>query len=161
MQWTSHFWRKENSMKKTAKILIIALSFGTAISLPASANTQALAVCLTDSLNGKERKQLAKWIYFSIAAHPEMKPYSNISADVRTDTDKYVGTLVTRLLVDDCASQLKIAQKTDPNSLQKAFELVGQVAMQEIMTNPDVTSTIGSYSKYVDQKRISSILAEE
>lgn len=148
-------------MKTTAKILMIALSFGVAISSPADANTQALAVCLTDSLNGKERKQLAKWVYFSMAAHPEMKPYSNIPVDVRSDMDKYMATLVTRLLVDDCASQLKIAQKEDPTSLQKAFELVGQVAMQEIMTNPDVMSAISSYARYLDRERINSILAEE
>jgi hypothetical protein len=148
-------------MKKTLMLLIIALSFGAAFSLPANANPQALAACLTDSLNGKERKQLAKWIYFSIAAHPEMKPYSNVSVDARTETDKYVAALVTRLLVDDCASQFRVAQKADPTSLRKAFELVGQVAMQEIMTNPDVTSAISSYGQYIDQKRINSILTEE
>ena len=148
-------------MRKTSKLLIIALSFGVAFSSPANANPEALAACLTDSLNGKERKQLAKWIYFSLAVHPEMKPYSNVSVDVRADTDKYVAALVTRLLVDDCASQLRIAQKADPSSIRKAFELVGQVAMQEIMTNPDVTSAVSSYAQYIDQKRINSILAEE
>jgi len=96
-----------------------------------------------------------------MAAHPEMKPYSNIPVDIRADTDKYMAMLVMRLLVDDCASQLKIAQKTDPTSLQKAFELVGQVAMQEIMTHPDVTSAIGSYGRYLDQERIHAVLAEE
>ena len=148
-------------MKKTSKVLIIALSFGAGFSLPVNANPHALGECLTDSLNGKERKQLAKWIYFSMAAHPEMKPHSNVSVNVRTDADKYVGTLVTRLLVEDCASQLKIAQKADPNAFEIAFGLVGEVAMQEVMNNPDVASAVGNFGQYVDQNRINSLLAEE
>jgi hypothetical protein len=152
---------KGKTMKKELIILIITLSFGIVFSLPANANPQALGTCLVDSLNGKERKQLAKWIYFSIAAHPEMKSYSNISIDIRTDTDKYVGALVTRLLVEDCGSQLRDAQKMDPRAAQKAFEMVGRVAMQEVMTNPDVATSISNYVRYVDQDRINSVLVEK
>ncbi len=148
-------------MKKRLIILIVTLSFGIAFSLPANANPQALGTCLVDSLNGKERKQLAKWIYFSMAAHPEMKPFSNISAEDRTDADKYVASLITRLLVEDCASQVKVAQKSDPLALPKSFEIVGKVAMQELTTNQDVMTAISNYGHYLDQNRINSLFVEK
>ncbi|MGD8992745.1 MAG: hypothetical protein PVI00_14915 [Desulfobacterales bacterium] len=126
---------------------------------PVNASELDLGTCLVDSLTGKERKNLAKWIYFALAAHPEMSSYSNIKQDDRVKIDKYVGTLVTRLLAEDCASEFKSAQKTDPLALRKAFELVGQVAMQELMTNQDVKTSITSYIQYADQKKIQAVLA--
>ena len=125
-------------------------------SMNAVADTQALGTCLVDSLDGKERKQLAKWIYFAIAAHPEMASFSNVTADDRQATDEYVGDLVTRLLVDDCPDAFKAAQGSDPLALQKSFEFVGQVAMQELITNQDVVVAISSYANYADQERINS-----
>ncbi len=68
---------------------------------PVHAGAGDLSTCLIDSLNRKERKQLAQWIYFAIAAHPEMKAFSNVSEDERLSTDKIIGQLVSRLLVND------------------------------------------------------------
>ena len=146
-------------MKKNfMALLIILLSITVSLS-PADANELDLGTCLVDSLTGKERKNLAKWIYFALAAHPEMSSYSNIKQEDRVKIDKYVGTLVTRLLAEDCASEFKSVQKADPLALRKAFEFVGQVAMQELMTNQDVMTSISSYIKYADQKKIQAVLA--
>lgn len=147
-------------MKKTIILVTIVLSFA-AFSLPALANTQTLGQCLVDSLNGKERKELAKWIYFAIAAHPEMNSFSNITNKDRDNIDKYIGKLVTRLLAEDCSLELKAAQNSDPMAIQKAFELVGQVAMQELMANEGVMTRITSYVKYLDEDKISSALTNE
>ncbi|MCK5852616.1 hypothetical protein KAH27_06255 [bacterium] len=148
-------------MKNKLVILTTILLSFTLFSIPAIAYSQSLGTCLVDSLNGKERKQLAKWIYFAIAAHPEMKSFSNISGNDRITTDRYVGKLVTRLLVEDCSSSLVTAQKADPLALQKAFELVGQVAMQELMNNQEVTTAISSYANYADLNKISTLLGEQ
>ena len=138
-------------------LLILILSVTVCIS-PVNASELNLGTCLVDSLTGKERKHLAKWIYFAIAAHPEMSSYSNIKQEDRIKTDKYVGNLVTRLLAEDCASEFKSAQTTNPVALQRAFELVGQVAMQELMTDQDVKTSIISYIKYTDQNKIQEVL---
>lgn len=138
-------------------LFLILLSVAVFIS-PVNASELNLGTCLIDSLTGKERKNLAKWIYFAIAAHPEMSSYSNIKQEDRVKIDKYVGNLVTRLLAEDCASEFKSAQTTDPLALRKAFELVGQVAMQELMTNQNVKTSITSYVKYTDQNKIQEAL---
>ena len=43
----------------------------------AAGAAQKLGVCLTDSLNVRERKHRAKWIFFSIAHHLEFSQYFN------------------------------------------------------------------------------------
>jgi hypothetical protein len=103
---------------------------------------------MVDTLNGKERTNLAKWIFFSIAAHPEIKSHSGVGQKERKESDEYVGKLITRLLTSDCPNELKRANKSDPVALQKAFELVGKVAMQELMTNQDVMKAVSNYARY-------------
>ncbi|WP_047691700.1 hypothetical protein [Vibrio sp. ZOR0018] len=145
-------------MKKVLLITAIALS-GLLVA-PVHADTGRFTTCLLDSLNGKERKNLAKWIYFSIAAHPELNEFSNISKSDRTSIDKYTGQLVTRLLVEDCAQELVAAQKADPLAIEKAFEMVGQVAMQELMNSEDVTNAITNYLQYTDQDKLNQLFTE-
>lgn len=141
-------------------VILFSLSLVSAFSMPASSEAQAFGTCLIDSLTGKERKQLAKWVYFAIAAHPEMESFSNVQEGDRKNTDKSIGSLVTRLLVDDCPQELILAQNTDPLAIQKAFELVGQVAMQELMTSQDVVTAISSYANYLDQGKINALFVE-
>ena len=97
--------------------------------------TNELGVCFTDSLTGKERKILAKWIFFAISAHPEISPYLNATVQTKDEINKSVGKLVTRLLAEDCPRQTKAALKKDGSlAMQTAFGLVGQAAIQELMT---------------------------
>lgn len=148
-------------MKNIIKGMV--LSLGLIIGAPTLANspTEVFASCLVDTLNGKERKSLAKWIFFAIAAHPEIKSYSKASPKDIQESDKYVGKLITKLLTVDCPNELKKANKSNPLAAQQGFELVGKVAMQELMTNQDVTKAITNYIKYADKEKLHSILSDK
>lgn len=143
-------------MKKIIGALILSLS--SIVSMQASAN--AFGECLVDALNGKERKELAKWIYFAMAAHPEIIDYANIEDSVRLESDKAIGALITRLLGEDCPAKFKNALKVDPMATQRAFELVGQVAMGELMQNTQVTQAISNYANYMDMSVIQAAAAQ-
>jgi hypothetical protein len=145
-------------MKNILKSITIILGLVMAMPAMAQSPSHQLGTCLIDSINGKERKQLAKWIFFAIAAHPEISSYAKITPKDVNKTDQYIGGLITRMLVEDCPTQLKAAQQADPMAIRKSFELVGKVAMQELMTNKNVTSAITNYAKYADQKKIQAIL---
>ena len=115
---------------------------------------------MVDSLNGKERKELAKWIFFAIAAHPEIRSYTSISSEDINTSDKVVGELISRLLIVDCPDELKIANSSDPLAIQDSFGLVGQVAIQELMTNQGVMKSIAGYINYLDKEKINVLLVE-
>lgn len=150
-------------MKFTSLLLVSAL-FGVlpqhaAIAGPAS---DALGACMVDSLTGKERKELAQWIFFGMAAHPDIKQFAKISTEDQVNIDRYVGILVTRLLSKDCVQQTKNAMQADgPNSMKDAFGLVGQVAMQELMTNKEVSTSLFGYINYLDKNELSSVLTSK
>lgn len=139
--------------------LVVILIAGFAVTdSQAGQATNELGVCLTDSLNGKERKALARWIFFAIAAHPEMSPYSRISETSRDNSHQLVGTLVTRLMTEDCPVRTKAAvQKSGSAAIESAFSLVGQVAMQELMNNQDVTTSISGFEKYLDKEKLNAL----
>ncbi|GAA0821404.1 hypothetical protein GCM10009111_28340 [Colwellia asteriadis] len=147
-------------MKRTTTVimLIASLCFVPLASANAQNSVNNLGTCMIDSLNGKERKQLAQWIFFAMAAHPEIKTYSNVSTKDLADSDEKIGGLITRLLTVNCPEQLKLANAADPLALQKSFELVGQVAMQELMTNAQVMSALTGYTQHTDIEKINQAL---
>ena len=143
---------------RTMKNILLTLLLSALAMLPsytfASQEAQQLAVCLTDSLNGKERKNLAKWIYLGMSTHSIIKPFSNVTEQDIDDTNRYVGALVTRLLTEDCPKQAKAAIDVGgQGAMENAFRLVGEVAMQELMTEPSVGNALGAFDKYLDQEK--------
>ena len=89
-----------------------------------------------------------------------MRRYSKITEKDREMSDQYVGELVTRLLVEDCPMELKAANKVDPMAIEKAFEFVGEVAMQELMTSEDVMKAVTNFGQYADQDKINKVLSQ-
>ncbi len=147
-------------MKKHIILLSLLSTFavlpGVAIASPAG---DALGACMVDTLTGKERKQLAQWIFFAMAAHPEIKEFSKVTPEAQSKTNEHVGKLITRLLTENCVEQVKAAAKEDGQAaITGAFELVGKVAMQELMANKEVVASISGYVKFVDQEKLVEIL---
>ena len=68
--------------------------------------------------------------------------------------------MITRLLTVDCPTELTAANKSDPMAINKAFELVGRVAMQELMSNQDTMQALTNYAKYTDQEKINVLLSK-
>jgi hypothetical protein len=146
-------------MKKyTLLVLLLSnlFAFGTS---HANQSALQLGTCLTDSLNGKERKNLAKWIFLGMSSHNAIKPYSKVLESDFDESDKYIGTLITRLMTEDCPQQAKAAfQENGSVAIEGAFRIVGEVAMQELMTDQKVSQALGRFEKYVDQQKMSEIL---
>jgi hypothetical protein len=136
-------------------LVIVFLSYTPCVQ---GQDSQNLAVCLTDSLDGKERKMLAQWVFFNMAAHPEFITYSNISHSSKEEMDKKIGKLLTRLIAEDCPSQTANAIKLKGiSAMEQAFHIVGGVAMQELLANQSVSKAFSSFDKYLDQQQINKI----
>jgi len=145
-------------MKSYLIIISVAASLLSPLAAQASQEAQNLGVCLTDSMNGKERKNLAKWIYLGMSTHSTIKPYSNASAKDIESSNKYVADLITRLITVDCPKQAKaVSKKTGTGGFEYAFGIVGKVAMQELMTEPSVSTSLGAFEKYLDQEKFNQV----
>jgi hypothetical protein len=142
-------------MKKLLLLGALILISSITTNIYAGQKTNELGVCLTDSLTGKERKNLAKWIFFSMSVHPEISIHFKVPEQTIDKNNEYVGNLMTRLLAEDCPNQTKAALKeAGSTAMENAFEIVGRVAMQELMRDQSVTSTIGGFEKYLDTEKL-------
>lgn len=140
-------------------LMVFLLALGSAGAQAADEAVEALGKCLGDNTNGKERKDLAKWVFLAMASHPDMKPLSTATTELRDESSKTTAELFTRLIVDSCVTEVRAAvSKHGTMGLQLGFTFLGQLAMQELMTNQEVQQSMSNLERYVDQKRVNEAL---
>lgn len=119
----------------------------------------AVGTCLTDSTTGKDRKDLVKWIFVAVSKHPELSELSSVTPAVEEAMNQRLGQLFTRLIAQDCATEIRAMVKVHGvSSLSKPFEVLGRVAMQELMTHPSVAGSLSGLDRYVDQAKLAPVL---
>ena len=144
------------------RLFILALALSAPTLAQAQDPADVLKQCLADNTSGKDRKDLAKWVFFAMAAHPEIKQYADAKATAATDeSSKTMAAITSRLLTDSCANQVRAVMKTGqgPQALHVAFEALGQLAMKELMADKTVQDTMGAFVRYLDQTRINEVMA--
>lgn len=145
-------------MRVTVLLLSLASLFA-ADSAVASDSIDAASSCLTDSTTGRDRKDLVRWIFLAMSKHPEIEQLAASTTAIDEESNKVVGALFTRLVADDCATEIRaMIAEHGPASLSKAFEVLGRVAMMELMAHPNVNGTFSGLDRYTDQERISEVL---
>jgi hypothetical protein len=131
-----------------AALAILVLS-----AVPASAGVYSddLSKCLVSATSDQDRIDLLTWIFAAIAANPSVKQYANISDQQRDTINRTNGALLTRLLGQDCHSQVVDALKYEgASALSSSFNLLGQVAMRGLMNDPAVAQSLGAIDKDLD-----------
>jgi hypothetical protein len=125
---------------------------------PLLCNAQVPAVlgkCIVANITASDRQDLARWVFFSMAAHPEVKQFSNARAEAADVAARKVGALFTRTMRDECAKEVQEAARTKgPPVVPSAINFFTQLGVQELMTNRDVLSTLSSFSQFADREGI-------
>jgi hypothetical protein len=120
----------------------------------------ALSSCVADNTSGKQRKDLARWVFFAMAAHPDLVSYttSELSA-AREQTDRMTADLFVQLITQQCPNEASAAfAERQTAGIQAAFEQLGRLAMFELMSNADTTAAMSSFEKYLDNDKIAAVL---
>jgi len=147
---------------RSNRLLAIALAtsalLGSPLALAGPAETAAATRCLADNTTGRDRKDLARWIFLAMAAHPEIKEMSKASAAQQEQSQRAVAGLFSRLVGDTCATEVRALVKAEgPGALGKPFEVLGQLAMQELMTNADVKANVGGFERFIDRAKVEPV----
>lgn len=125
----------------------------------ASPTIETASTCLTDSTTGRDRKDLVKWVYLAMSKHPDIEGLSAWTPSGEEESARRVGALFTRLIADDCPDEMNaMVSEHGASSVSVAFEVVGRVAMQELMAHPNVQGVIAELERHADQARIAPVL---
>lgn len=139
--------------------MIIAMLALAANVAHAQAPNSPLASCLADNTSGKDRKELARWVFLAMSVHPEIQQFASPNAAAaQSASNKYMADTVTRLITVSCVAETRAAFKQGGgNAVQMAFQTLGQLAMQEIMTDPKVGETMGAFERHLDHNRFREV----
>jgi len=101
-----------------------------------------------------------KRMFGLITLHPDLTAMSSISTEQRDDLSKNAGALFQRLLVESCRSQTQQAlQNEGPQTIQYAFQVLGQVATRGLFTDPHVMAGMKDLAKNVADEKLKSLTA--
>jgi hypothetical protein len=149
------------------KSAIMALGFLTVAAQPSAAapasGTEAqkaeLTQCVVMRTSGADRTLTAQWMFAAMSKSPHIASLSAVSDQRRTELNKAFAQLLTRLVIKDCLEQVRPLAVAN---LEESFEVVGralgEVAMQELMGNPDVDKAIGAYADFLSENEFKPLI---
>lgn len=120
-----------------------------------------LSKCLVRSAAPADQKALIVWMFAALGAHPAVRPYVTITTSQQDDVSRQAAELMQRLITVDCRTESVAALKYEgSNALEPAFNVLGQVAVRELMTDPAVAKSIEHLTDYIDKGRIEALGTE-
>jgi hypothetical protein len=136
--------------------LLLAAAATPALAGPA---TDTFRRCLAEHASAADRKQLARWMWLSMGEHAEAKAVAPLQPELRARADAAIGQLVTRLMADDCAAEMRSAVGMDGAvAIRSASSALGQLALRELLSDPAVQKSIEAFTESMDDKRLDQAL---
>lgn len=146
---------------KLVRRLLLALPIAFAVSTASHAGLYAddMSRCLVSQTSSKDKTDLIRWIFAVTALHPDVSTLVKVTDGQRSDINRQIGKLLERLLTQSCRKQTQEALKYEGSvAFQLSFQVLGQVAMQEMMSNQSVRNGFAEIGKHVDEKKMKELV---
>lgn len=146
------------------KRLLIAAVLSCGAMAPAHAGeaADALSRCLASSVTPDDRRDLVRWIFSAIAAHPDLDGLTRVDAAQREQAEVAAAAVFERLLAQDCPAQSRKAILQDGmEGYGAAFKTLGELAMGDVVTRPEVQARLEGLGQRIDVERVMQALLAE
>ena len=142
----------------TAKIrwgLMAMALMGTTQMAIAGPTVDQLSNCLVKSTTATDKTTVLQWTFVALSAHPELKKFSNVNEEQRTQLDKNLAQVLQRILVEQCSAQTKaVIAAEGVQAVGDSFQELGQITGEEILENPEVKTQLKGVLRYIDLNRL-------
>lgn len=139
-----------------------ALALGLALSTSAAAQTptDGLATCLAQHTSAADRQAMARWVFVTLASHPDLTPYASAQAAQETGRiQANMAQTLTRLMTENCARETKQTLRQGGTAgIQKAFTTVARQALTDVLSHPHVAASLGDTVAHIDPSRWARLL---
>ena len=144
---------------KISTLLIICMVSANSFAGPF---TDKLSICLVNKTTDSDKQLLINWIYAAMSTHPSVQKLNKIPPVAADKLNKKTAKLFIDLLTDRCKPEAKQAVKYEKDiAIKTSFGVLGKVAMQGIMSNPNVNKYLSGLGKYSDKEKLKSIFPEK
>jgi hypothetical protein len=141
------------------RLVPAAILLGALAASPARAGVYAdeLSKCLVGGAGAKDKTNLVRWVFANSALHPELASVASFTSAQRTEINRTVGRLFERLLTESCRAEFRDAMSYEgPQTIEMSFSVLGQVAMRELMSHPEVAKGFGELESFISEEKISA-----
>jgi len=137
---------------------VLAL-FGFSIGAQAGVYSDDLSRCLVESSTSHDKTLLVKWMFTSMALHPDVASMSNVTEAQRDAVNKAAAEMFVRLMTETCLAQSKKAiQYEGSAAVEQGFNAFGQVAGKELFAHPHVAQALAGLQTHIDTKKLETVL---
>ena len=146
-------------MKRKMQLFCLAviswLSLVAVTPVYAGPYADALSSCLRNSTTKQDRITFVRWMFAAMSRHPAVKNLANVSDAQLIDANRQVAALYMRLMTVACKDKARAAVDHEgKEAVNSSFQVVGQVAAQELFANPEVAKIMSSLDTYIDKKKL-------
>ena len=107
----------------------------------------------------QEKTDLVRWIYVTMSFHPQLMDLSNLTADDVEMVNIRVADYMTNVFAYKCNDELNMdIEYEGEESVYYAFELLGEIAMTELMEDQVVSAASELFIDYIDVSIFEQIL---
>lgn len=118
-----------------------------------------LSKCLLESTTKQDRVDLVQWMFAAASAHPAVQPYSSVTEEQLDAANKKMADLMMRLLTETCReTTIKALKYEGLATIESSFNLLGQVAGQELFASPEVAEALTGMEKYFDESKLEALV---
>jgi len=144
-----------------SKIVRMFAAAGIAAALaspfPASAGLYSddLARCLVAKTSDTDKVALSQWMFLVITAHPETAAVASIDPARKQEITVRAAGIFETLLAETCRKEAALAAKYEgSDGVGNGFKVLGEIAMNTLMTDTKVQAETQNYLQHMDLERI-------
>lgn len=143
----------------TAGLALALLALLGSTSAQAGPYADDLAKCLVRSTGDADKRVLVKWIFATVALHPDVADIAAVSPAQRTELTRGTARIFETLITSSCRTEVKQAvQYEGPQTIGASFQVLGQVAARELFSSPAVAASMSDLGSYLDQRKIAEAM---
>ena len=144
-----------NFGKKSALVLAACTCMAAAPLASAGETVDQLSNCLVKSTTATDKTTVLQWTFAALSAHPDLKGFSQVSAEQRTQLDQQLAQTLQRILVEQCPAQAKaVVQAEGIQAVGESFQELGSITGEEILKTPEIKQQLNGVLKYIDLNKL-------
>ncbi|WP_227601982.1 MULTISPECIES: hypothetical protein [Acinetobacter] len=114
-----------------------------------------LSQCLVKSTTAADKTAVLQWTFVALSAHPELKKFSNVNDEQRTQLDKNLAQTLQRILTEQCSTQTQAVIKAEGfQAVGESFQELGSITGEEILKTPEIKDQLKGVVRYIDLNKI-------
>ncbi len=135
--------------------LMVMSLWGVSQMAAAGPTVDQLSDCLVKSTTAADKSAVLQWTFVALSAHPELKKFSNVTEEQRTQLDKNLAQVLQRILVEQCSAQTKaVIQAEGMQAVGDSFQELGSITGEEILKTPEVKDQLKGVVRYIDLNKL-------